>query len=203
MDDEGEATVMGENEGDTFFDNRELPPNQANPTPSNVYDTLTQVSEFLGAYGWYILLAAVGLYYLKTRYDSRIQEWRDKRGQQDDLSRYDEDTILSRQEAIDRARRKMQEEHDRRADEHRVIQKQKEEEKRKQEIEDWQNHREGKGYKSKAKNRVLQEPVATPGAEGGTGRSKKKIKDDYNPLMAAGSGSAFRPTWRSGASGGG
>ena len=42
MDDEGEATVMGENEGDTFFDNRELPPNQANPTPSNVYDTLTQ-----------------------------------------------------------------------------------------------------------------------------------------------------------------
>ncbi|XP_072049644.1 selenoprotein S-like [Amphiura filiformis] len=204
MDDDGVDIQVDEDGGRGFFEDRQLPPDQANPTPHKVVDSASLAFEFLGAYGWYIILGLIALFYLKSKYSSRIQGWQQQRQQGDDLNRYDDATVLSRQEAMEKARQKMQEDHDARAAEHSVRQKQKEEEKRQQEIEDWENHRAGKGYKSKLKNKIIEEPLSSPGAEGGVSRPRKKlIRDNYSPLMGAGGGSGFRPDRRGFGGGGG
>uniref|UniRef100_K1QSC8 Selenoprotein S n=1 Tax=Magallana gigas TaxID=29159 RepID=K1QSC8_MAGGI len=86
----------------------------------------------------------------------------------------DPDTTQRRLEAMERARMKLQEEHDAKAAMYAEQQKQKEEEKRKQKIEEWENLQDGKGYRSKVKppyrKRFEEEPLllAPPTSSRGT-----------------------------------
>jgi len=77
-----------------------------------------------------------------------------------------------------------------------------EEKKREQEIQEWDDHLMGKGYKNRAKTGVDKEREALEQQARVKGKKGFK-KDDYNPLMGMGGGSGYRPAPRRGASGGG
>ena len=76
-----------------------------------------------------------------------------------------------------------------------------EEEKRDQEIQDWEDHLAGKGYKNKARDGVDKEREALE--QQARVKGKKGFKPEYNPLMGSGGGGGFRPAPRRLNTGGG
>ncbi|XP_033641022.1 selenoprotein S-like [Asterias rubens] len=189
-------------EGAGVFEDRELPP-EGNQEPKSVSDGFNFVSEFFAEYGWYILLAAIVLAYLQNRFGSKINKWQQKRSNESGLAHYDAATVLSRQEAMDKARQRMQDEYNVKAAERAEKEKLREEEKRREKIEDWERHKQGQGYRSKKLNKDIQSPTGGE-ASGVASKDKSKkpsLRPAYNPMMG-GSGSGFRPA-RSRFSGGG
>merc|ERR1712013_336225 len=70
-----------------------------------------------------------------------------------------------------------------------------EEKKREQEIQEWDDHLQGKGYKNRAKTGVDKEREALE--QQAKVKGKKGFKqDNYNPLMGMGGGSGYRPAPR-------
>ena len=77
-----------------------------------------------------------------------------------------------------------------------------EEEKREQEIKDWEDHLAGKGYKNKARGGVDSQREALE--QQARVKGKKGFRpDDYNPLMGGGGSGGFRPAPRRLNTGGG
>ncbi|XP_022101297.1 selenoprotein S-like [Acanthaster planci] len=184
-----------------LFEHRELP-EEGNPTPETVTQGVGYVSEFLASYGWYVILGILGLLYLYSQYSSRLQQWQQKRENNTNLSQYRAGDVLARQEALEKARQRMQEEHDAMVAQHAEKQKQREEEKRKEQIEDWERHKRGQGYRSKKLNKEDDHPAGASSTSGNQAKLKKApLRQGYNPLMGD-TGSAFRPA-RSSRSGGG
>nr|KAI8734752.1 selenoprotein S-like [Biomphalaria glabrata] len=121
-----------------------------NKDPAFIGAILSNVTEFLQLYGWFIVLALAAVYFLY----SRIQPWlyrASQRREENSYKKLDVGVAQSRLEAMEKARQKMQAELDEQA---RVFAEQlkiKEEKKRQEKIEDWERHLQGKGYKSKTK----------------------------------------------------
>jgi len=111
------------------------------------------------------------------------------------------DQYLSKMEAMEAARAKLQEQYDQTTKQWQIRKAEQEEKKRQQEIEDWENHQQGKGYKNRQGAAVDKEREALE--QQAKIKGKKGFKPDYNPLMGMGGGSSFRPSRRTGASGGG
>lgn len=148
--------------------------------------------EYLQQYGWFILLGVLILLYIKTKLDPKIRKLKSKAEDISYQKKFDPDTTQRRLEAMERARKKLQEEHDAKAAMYAEQQKQKEEEKRKQKIEEWENLQDGKGYRSKVKPK--DESSESPGKL----KPKPKLRqNDYNPLMGGG-GPGYRPARRTG-----
>ncbi|XP_071495344.1 selenoprotein S-like [Diadema antillarum] len=181
-----------------IFEHRELNEEEGNTTPESVSYGFAAASDFVASYGWYILFGVIGLVYLNSWLDTRLQGWRKQRKQEDEYSRYDADEVLRRQEAMERARERLQAQYDAQAEEYAKKQKEKAEQKSKEEIEDWERHQKGLGYKSKKK---VTEDEGAAAQRVKQDKPKKRIRDDYNPLWG-GQGSGFRPA-RRGFSGGG
>ncbi|XP_022324853.1 selenoprotein S-like [Crassostrea virginica] len=164
-----------------------------NEDPAFVNDIFQSVVGFLQQYGWFILLGVLVLLYIKSKLEPKIRKMKAKAEDISYQKKYDPDTAQRRLEAMERARIRLQEEHDAKAAVYAEQQKQREEEKRKQKIEEWENLQEGKAYRSKVK--VKDEP-----SENSSGKAKPKPKlrqTDYNPLMGGG-GAGYRPARRTG-----
>jgi len=111
------------------------------------------------------------------------------------------DQYLNKMEAMEAARAKLQQQYDQTTKQWQIRKTEQEEKKRQQEIEDWENHQQGKGYKNRRGAGVDKEREALE--QQAKIKGKKGFKPDYNPLMGMGGGSSFRPSRRAGASGGG
>jgi len=133
----------------------------------------------------------------------RWDQWQQHREQQAEAARYKKnpDEYKNKMEALELARRKMQDRYNEDAEAMAVKRQEIEEKKREQEIQEWDDHLQGKGYKNRAKiggdkeREALEQQARVKG--------KKGYKADYNPLMGGGGGSGYRPAPRRGAAGGG
>lgn len=176
-----------------------------NETPGFVKDIFYSVVVFLQSYGWFLVLGLAVAFYFKGYIEQAFRRWHSRRQQQTDYHRYDSEAVLSRQQAMDESRRRMQEQFDAQAARHAEEVQKKEEEKRKQKLEDWNRHLEGRGYRSKYRP---PEENSTSDSTSSTSTSAKKKSvyrsSDYNPLMGDGASSSnYRPERRGGAMGGG
>lgn len=157
------------------------------------------VGELLSQYGWYLLAVTMVAYLLIQHLSKRRSTQRGG-----SLSPTPQDAVLvaRRQEAMEAARRKMQEELDAKAAIFRDKQKQQEEEKRRQKIEVWESMQQGKSYKGTAKLSQTTEEASSSLLKPKT--DKKPLRSaDYNPLAGQGGGScSWRPGRRGPSSGG-
>ncbi|XP_073320906.1 selenoprotein S [Pagrus major] len=159
------------------------------------------VGEILSQYGWYMLVMTVLVYvliqYLSKRRSSQSQHSSPQQTPQDAA------LVARKQEAMEAARRKMQEELDAKAAIYREKQKEQEEEKRRQKIEIWESMQQGKSYKGAAKApRATEEASSSTVLKPKTDR-KPLRSSDYSPLSGQGGGTcAWRPGRRGPSSGG-
>jgi selenoprotein S len=189
----------------------EHPEKLENETPASVQMIYTSVIQFLQQYGWFLLFGLILAFFVKQRLQQYLAKRPSSQSSPQDLHRYDSETALRRQEGFEASRRRLQEKLDADAAKFAEEQKKKEEEKRKQKIADWDNHVQGKGYRSKYKPTDNSDGPSCSSSGSATGTSSssssKKPKttyraQDYNPLTGSGGGGGgFRPAARRGGGG--
>lgn len=181
----------------------DLPPVEQQQKPLRNQDmssVAATAGEVLSVYGWYLLAAAALLYAL-------IQYLHKKKhstpGLRDSVQPTPHDTsqVAKRQEAMEAARRRMQEELDAKAAVFKEKQKQQDEQKRRQKIEIWDSMQQGKSYKRSASQSTEDEPSTTVIKRKS---DKKPLRSaDYNPLSGDGGGTcSWRPGRRGPSAGG-
>ncbi|XP_030581041.1 selenoprotein S [Archocentrus centrarchus] len=158
------------------------------------------VGDFLSQYGWYLLFGTVMLYLLILHLSKRRSSQRSPNPQ----TPQDATLVARRQEAMEAARRKMQEELDAKAADFKEKHKLQEEEKRRQKIEMWESMQQGKSYKGAAKLSQTTEEASSSQTVLKPKTDKKPLRStDYNPLTGQGGGScSWRPGRRGPSSGG-
>ncbi|CAL9701301.1 unnamed protein product [Knipowitschia caucasica] len=181
----------------------ELPPVEQNHRPlrnQDLGELSATVQEVLSLYGWY-LLAATALFYLLIQYIVKKSQSEDGTRSAPQLSHQDALLVAKRQEALEAARMRMQEELDAKAAIFKEKQKQQEEEKRRQKIEVWESMKQGKSCKGNA-SQSTEEDLSTTVVKRKT--DKKPLRSpDYNPLSGDGGGAcAWRPGRRGPSAGG-
>lgn len=135
----------------------------------------------------------------------RYNAWQEKREQYAQAAAFkkDPDAYQAKMEAMEAARMRMQARYDQDAEVERMKREQKEAMKREQDIQDWSDHQQGKGYKNRAQPKVDKEREALEQQARIKGKKGFGAKPDFNPLMGGGGGSGYRPAPRRGAAGGG
>lgn len=175
-----------------------------NETPAFVKEKILQAILLVEKYGWFFLFGVIVTMFLVYKLRPHYKRWKKKREEEEDLKKFDMNKAFEQQESVDAARNRMQELYNSKAEVHAEEQKKREEERRKELIEDWENHKMGKGYKSKLKNKTQKDDSSQPA---GLSKPKKPLKplrdNDYNPLTGGGGGSSYRPSSRGGRGGGG
>ncbi|TMS12883.1 Selenoprotein S [Larimichthys crocea] len=174
-------------------------------TPLSNQD-LSSVSQtvgwFLSQYGWYLVVVTALVYLLIQYLNKRMssQSYRSSPPQ----TPQDAEVVVRNQEAMEAARRRMQEELDAKAAVFREKQKQQEEEKRRQKIEIWESMQQGKSCKGNAKPTQTTEEASTSTAATKPKTDKRPLRGaDYNPLTGQGGGTcSWRPGRRGPSSGG-
>lgn len=156
------------------------------------------VGELLSQYGWFLLVLTV-LVYLLIQHLSKRRSSQSSSGSAPQTPQ-DAALVARNQEAMEAARRKMQEELDAKAILFREKQKQQEEEMRRQRIEMMECVQQGRSYKlsQTAEEASSSTAVLKPKTD------KRPLRSsDYNPLTGAGGGScSYRPGRRGPSSGG-
>ncbi|XP_066557628.1 selenoprotein S isoform X2 [Amia ocellicauda] len=152
-------------------------------------------------YGWYLLFGCIAVYLLIQQLSKR------RAGQAQNGSAAgsvpDASSVVKRQEALEAARIRMQEELDAKAAQYREKQKQVEEEKRRQKIEMWESMKEGKSYKGNPKHLYNTEEASSSTVIKPKTEKKSLRSSGFNPLTGEGGGScAWRPGRRGPSAGG-
>ncbi|KAK9543206.1 hypothetical protein VZT92_001001 [Zoarces viviparus] len=159
------------------------------------------VGELLSQYGWYLLAVTVLVYLLIQHLSKRRSSQSSSSSPQQTLQ--DAALVAKRQEAMEAARIKMQEELDAKADIFREKQRQQEEEKRRQKIEVWDSMQQGRSYKGTAKPSQTTEEASSSTTVKPKSDKKPLRSADYNPLTGQGGSSvSWRPGRRGPSSGG-
>lgn len=154
--------------------------------------------EFVQLYGWFILLGVIVCMYIKSKLSPTVEKFKKQAEDARAARDYDPLKAQEKMEAMEASRRRMQEKLDAQAARYAELQKIKEEEKRKEKIEDWEGHLEGKGYRSKYKVKEEEEKKKP------LPKSKPLRQSDYNPLTGnSGDSCSWRPARRGGGGGGG
>ncbi|XP_034536679.1 selenoprotein S [Notolabrus celidotus] len=157
-------------------------------------------SELLSLYGWHLLVVTVLVYLLIQYLMKRFSQSRPSPAPQ---TQQDVSSVVRNQEAMEAARRRMQEELDAKAVVFKEKQKQQEEEKRRQKIEIWETMQQGKSYKGSHVSETAEEDSSSAtGLKPKT--DKKNLRGaDYNPLSGGAGGScSWRPGRRGPSAGG-
>lgn len=170
-------------------------------TPTFLVDSWYLGVAFLERYGWFIVLGIIILVFLWHKLKPYWKELQNKWERQQEIANFDPIKAASQQERMEAARRRWQEQQDAKAAKFVEEKMLAEEEKRKERIEDWERHQQGKGYRSKR----FKSPDESTQAQNSLKPKKpdKPLKkSDYSPLSGGGSGFSYRPP-RRGAGGGG
>lgn len=165
---------------------------------------LSSVVEFVSSNGWYLLVTGVILAYIWYTYvKPRLDKYKQQRSDwlESAEQHKNPDLLVQRHEAMEAARRRMQESHDVKASEQAEKIKQKEEIKKQSKIEEWDKHRQGLGYHSKAPK---PSEAASVDKSKTSQKPKAKLRPEYNPMLGnLGNPSRYQPSRRGGGSGGG
>jgi len=153
---------------------------------------------------WALLILAFLLYKIYAKCRDKFLEpliykyevWKERKKMEEEAAemKKNPDQYRSKMEAMEIARNRMQEQYKKSAEEWRERQAEREEVKRQQDIEDWENHQQGKGYKSRANAKEDKEREALE--QQARIKGKKGFRPEYNPLMGMGGGSGYRPSRR-------
>ncbi|CAF95955.1 unnamed protein product [Tetraodon nigroviridis] len=172
---------------------------KTDPVGNTDFGSISFFGELLSQYGWYLLVVAVGIYLL-------FQHLNRRRSLQGDsslppLSQRDAILVARNQEAMEAARRRMQEDLDAKAVLFKEKQKQKEEEKRQQKLDRLQY---GTSYRGATKHSEAAEEASSSTVVRKPKTDRKPLRSgDYNPLSGQGGGScSWRPGRRGPSSGG-
>ncbi|XP_030312722.1 selenoprotein S isoform X1 [Calypte anna] len=163
------------------------------------------VCSLLSNYGWFILLAAVVIYFLIQMVSQSLAG---RPGSQQGAAEaaVEPDLVVRRQEALAAARLRMQEELNAQAERYKEKQRQLEEEKRRQKIAMWESMQEGKSYKGNLKlnQQEAESAASTSSAVPKSKPNKKPLRGGgYNPLSGEGGGTcSWRPGRRGPSAGG-
>uniref|UniRef100_G3MLD6 Selenoprotein S n=1 Tax=Amblyomma maculatum TaxID=34609 RepID=G3MLD6_AMBMU len=160
------------------------------------------VLNFVSANGWFVTFGLIGLYILYTKLGSYLPSWRTSAPQQQqNYGAAEANEFVQRQEAMERARRRMQEIQNALTEKQKEKMAQLEEQKRQEKIDNWEQFQQGRGLGSKLRNIGAEESSAE--SSGLSRRPKGKRDDgerlrgsDYNPLTGSSGGSSYRPERR-------
>ncbi|XP_012717086.1 selenoprotein S isoform X1 [Fundulus heteroclitus] len=157
-------------------------------------------AEFLSLYGWHLLALSLAVFVLIQQ----LRKRRSDRNRRESVlqTMQDASLVAKRQEAMEAARRKMQEELDAKAAIFKEKQRQQEEEKRRQKIEDWENMKQGKSSKGNKLSEGTEEAGSSSAALKPKTDKKPLRSDGYNPLMGPGGSCTWRPGRRGPSAGG-
>lgn len=192
---------VGADPGERPADN--IPQNKA---PAFFADVFYVGVGFLENYGWFIVFGVIILIFLWSKLKPYWRDLQRRWEQQRDIANFDPIQAASQQERMEDVRRRLQEQHDAKAAKFIEDKMVEEENRRKERIEDWDRHQQGKGYRSKR----FKSPDESPQTSDSTKPKKPDKKpdkkplrrSDYNPLSGDGGGFSYRPP-RRGAGGGG
>ncbi|EDO34836.1 predicted protein [Nematostella vectensis] len=184
--------------------NQRLPQNE---TPALVGNTLHFAITCLEKYGWFLVLGIVISAVIWSKVRPHWQRMMKKREQEKEIANFDPEKEAALQSKIEMSRLRWQEIQDAKAAKFAEEKKKAEEEKRKEVIEDWERHKQGKGYKSKKlANASTNETALAQGLLKGKKKpdEKKPLRPtDFNPLTgSSGRSCSWRPTRRGGGGGG-
>ncbi|XP_078800999.1 selenoprotein S [Oryzias latipes] len=178
-------------DGAEIFDVSDKNPRRSPRNPDLSSWTIT-VEEVLAQFGWVLLLLCSALYLLVKFLKRRPQGGSEEPAPEPE----------GRVEALEAARRRMQEELDSRAAQYREKMRQQEEQKRRQKIESWENMQTGRSCRETRSSQASEEtgPSSVPKPK----KDKKSLRSaDYSPLGGQGGGScSWRPGRRGPSSGG-
>ncbi|KAL6112661.1 selenos [Pungitius sinensis] len=157
------------------------------------------VGELLSQYGWYLLAVSALLYLLILHLSKRRSSHSSTQPTLQDAA-----LVARRQEAMEAARMKMQQELNAKAEIFREKQRQQEEEKRRQKIEIWESMQQGRSYRATTRSAPTTEEASASTAALKPKSNKKPLRSaDYNPLTGQGGSScSWRPGRRGPSSGG-
>uniref|UniRef100_A0A023FRN6 Putative selenoprotein ixodes scapularis selenoprotein n=1 Tax=Amblyomma cajennense TaxID=34607 RepID=A0A023FRN6_AMBCJ len=173
-------------------------PGQSDTDPSFA-DT---VLDFISTNGWFVTFGLIGLYVLYTKLGSYLPSWRSSTPQQQqNYGAAEADEFVKRQEAMERARRRMQEVQDALAEKQKEKMAQLEEQKRQEKIDNWEQFQQGRGLGSKLRNVGAEESSAESSKlsrrpKGSRDDGERLRGSDYNPLTGSSGGSSYRPERR-------
>lgn len=154
---------------------------------------------FIQSYGWFLVLGVIVCLYIKNKLSPVVEKLKQQAEDAKAARDYEPSKAQEKLEAMEAARRRMQEKFDAQAAQHAEKQKIKEEEKRQQRLDDWEGHLQGKGYRSKYKVKEEKDELKKP-----VPKSKPLRQSDYNPLTGDSGGScSWRPARWGGGGGGG
>ncbi|XP_065298074.1 selenoprotein S-like [Dermacentor albipictus] len=171
---------------------------------------LSIVLNFISTNGWFITFGLIGLYMLYRKLGSYLPTMRSRVSPPapQNYGPSDADEFVRRQEALERARRKMQEVQDALAEKQKEKMAQLEEQKRQEKINNWEQFQKGRGLGSKLRTTSTNESSAECSGLSRRPKSSQDSSDrlrgsDYNPLMGTSGGSSYRPERRCVSQGGG
>ncbi|XP_062275811.1 selenoprotein S isoform X2 [Scomber scombrus] len=178
----------------------DLPQMEKAPIKNQDLNFLSFSGDLLSEYGWYLLAVTVLIYLLiqhLSKRRSRVPSSPPAQTPQDAV------LVARRQEGMEAARRKMQEDLDTKAAIFREKQAQQEQEKRRQKIEIWESMQLGKSHKGTTKHPQTTEETSSSTAASKPKTDKKSLRSaDYNPLTGQGGSCSWRPGRRGPSSGG-
>ncbi|XP_072134479.1 selenoprotein S isoform X1 [Mobula birostris] len=155
---------------------------------------VTHVLHVLSEYGWYIFFSCVAGYFILQRIGSMLQ-LKSRQQARPSEAELEPSLIVRRQEAMEAARLRMQQELDAQAAKYKEKQKEIEEEKRREKIKAWENMQEGKSSSKKAN--LNPEPESNIQRPTKPKSDKKPLRGGFNPLTGDGGGScSWRPSHR-------
>lgn len=168
-------------------------------------------SNFIARNGWFITFGLIGLYVLYTKLGSYIPSRKrtSPPPTQQNFGPAEAESFVQRQEAMERARRRMQEQQDALAAKQKEKMAQLEEQKRQEKINNWEQLQQGRGLGSKLRNNACAEESAASSSgltrrpKGNYDSSDRLRGTDYNPLTGSSGGSSYRPERRCTSQGGG
>jgi len=173
-----------------------------NVTPDVLTTSFLTVKFIIETYGWFILIIVSALFFLYHKYKPTYEKWRETQEllKEEEENKKNPDLSYNRQLKMEQARLRLQE----KVSVDYAIRKEREaelaEQKRRLKIEEWEKHKEGRGYHSKSAIKPTQEPT-----DAKTLKSKRTndYRPEFNPLGGGGGGSSgYRPSRRMNSGGG-
>jgi len=144
------------------------------------------------------------LFYLYQKYKPNYEKWRQNQEQlkEEEEHKRNPDISYNRQLKMEQARQRLQE----KVNADSAIRKEREaelaEQKRRQKIEEWEKHKEGRGYHSKSAIKPTNEP-SPDSAKTLKSKRTNDYRPEFNPLTGGGGGSSgYRPSRRMNSGGG-
>lgn len=188
---------VGADPGERPADN--IPQNKA---PAFIVDVFYVGVGFLENYGWFIVFGVIILIFLWSKLKPYWRDLQRRWEQKRDIANFDPIQAASQQERMEDVRRRLQEQHDAKAAKFIEDKMVEEENRRKERVEDWDRHQQGKGYRSKRFKSPDESPQTSDSTKPKKPDKKPLRRSDYNPLSGDGGGFSYRPP-RRGAGGGG